>query len=38
MIWILTVVGIIGEVAAIGVYVTRQGRADRSRRGDSTGA
>ena len=38
MIWILTVVGIIGESAAICVYATRQVREDRSRRGDSTGA
>ena len=38
MIWILTVVGIIGEFAVICVYATRQGRADRSRRGDSSSA
>lgn len=38
IIWILTVVGIIGEFAVICLYVTRQVRQDRSRPEDSTGA
>ncbi len=38
MIWILTVVGILGEFAGICVYATRQAREAHSRPRDSTGA